>query len=85
MLAHIQSAHPRYWDELLNAPTGLPADLAHNIAISAEEMVALGVRVGSSTAPTAKTLAPTGRRAQKRPLEDVTNAEAGPSSSRQRV
>ncbi|KAJ6556304.1 hypothetical protein B0H19DRAFT_1071417 [Mycena capillaripes] len=48
-------------------------------------MPAFGVIIGSSAAPVAKALAPAARRAEKRPLEDVTNAEAGPSSTRMRV
>ncbi|KAJ7824429.1 hypothetical protein B0H13DRAFT_1658509, partial [Mycena leptocephala] len=82
---HLQSAHSRYWDELLRAPVDLPRELALNLAISREEMVKLGVLIGSSDAPLAKTLAPVGRRTEKRPLEDVTNAEAGPSSTRRRT
>lgn len=62
----------------------LPVNLALNIVISREEMVALGVLIGSSAAPLAQTLAPASRRNPKRSIEGVTNAEAGPSATRSR-
>ncbi|KAK6984142.1 hypothetical protein R3P38DRAFT_2418829, partial [Favolaschia claudopus] len=42
MYPHIRVAHPQHWDDLLSRPMNLPADLALNIAISREEMKALG-------------------------------------------
>ncbi|KAJ7432297.1 hypothetical protein B0H11DRAFT_1760724 [Mycena galericulata] len=83
--AHIQSAHPRYWDDISAAPKDLPEQLALNIAISREEMTALGARAGISGAPLAETLAPAARRGHKRSLDVIPNADAGPSSSRPRI
>ncbi|KAJ6616226.1 hypothetical protein B0H10DRAFT_1799812, partial [Mycena sp. CBHHK59/15] len=80
MYAHVKLAHPRYWDDLLSRPKDLPAQLALNIAISREEMMALGATFGISEAPLAQTLAPAPRRGQKRVLDDITNVEAGPTS-----
>ncbi|KAK7006881.1 hypothetical protein R3P38DRAFT_3213632 [Favolaschia claudopus] len=84
MYPHIRVAHPQHWDELWNRPTNLPADLALNLAISREEMKALGAVHGLSDAPLAQMLQPSARRGQKRPLDDITNteslAEASPSS-----
>ncbi|KAJ7140342.1 hypothetical protein C8R46DRAFT_1233789 [Mycena filopes] len=79
--AHIQQTHARFWDEFMNSPTGLSAPFALNIAISREEMLALGVIIGSSTAPLASTLAPAARRGEKRVFDDISNAVAGPSRS----
>ncbi|KAJ6609777.1 hypothetical protein B0H10DRAFT_1651791, partial [Mycena sp. CBHHK59/15] len=50
MYAHVKLAHPRYWDDLLSRPKDLPAQLALNIAISWEEMMALGATFGISEA-----------------------------------
>ncbi|KAK7015788.1 hypothetical protein R3P38DRAFT_2417163, partial [Favolaschia claudopus] len=43
MFAHIRSEHPRYWDDLLHTPVDLPEQLALDLAISREELTALGV------------------------------------------
>ncbi|KAJ7021778.1 hypothetical protein C8F04DRAFT_1273273 [Mycena alexandri] len=84
MHAHIRQAHPRFWDDSMDSTTGLSAPLANNLAISREEMLALGVVIGSSTAPLASTLAPASRRGEKRVFSDVSNAVAGASTSTRR-
>jgi hypothetical protein len=56
----------------------VPPALALSIAISSEEMVKLGVLIGSSDAPSAADLAPTGKRATKR----KSAADDGPSAKR---
>ncbi|KAK7041117.1 hypothetical protein R3P38DRAFT_3179675 [Favolaschia claudopus] len=75
MFAHIRSEHPRYWDDLLHTPVDLPEQLALDLAISREELTALGVGGNHSAAPVAATLAPAPRRGRKRPLEDSTNIQ----------
>jgi hypothetical protein len=84
MHAHIRQAHPRFWDDITNLPTGLSPAFALNLAISREEMLALGVVIGSSTAPMASTLVLAPRRGEKRVFDDVSNATGGPSSSTRR-
>ncbi|KAJ6476165.1 hypothetical protein C8R45DRAFT_1158663 [Mycena sanguinolenta] len=62
---------------LAYAPINLPEQLALNVAISKEELVALGVQIGISDAPQASVIAPAPRRGQKRPaLDDLTNVES---------
>ncbi|KAJ7728645.1 hypothetical protein B0H16DRAFT_1734588 [Mycena metata] len=56
MLRHIQSVHPRFWDDNEHAPINLSPQFALNLAISREEMIARGVLIGSSAAPLASTL-----------------------------
>ncbi|KAJ7849681.1 hypothetical protein B0H14DRAFT_3866837 [Mycena olivaceomarginata] len=84
MHAHIRQAHPRFWDDITNLPTGLSPVFALNLAISREEMLALGVIIGSSAAPMASTLVPAPRRGEKRVFDDVSNATGVPSSSTRR-
>ncbi|KAJ7772448.1 hypothetical protein B0H16DRAFT_1214391, partial [Mycena metata] len=43
MLRHIQSVHPRFWDDSEHAPINLSPQFALNLAISREEMIAQGV------------------------------------------
>ncbi|KAJ7022046.1 hypothetical protein C8F04DRAFT_972033 [Mycena alexandri] len=81
MLRHIQSVHPRFWDDSENALIDLSPQFALNLSISREEMIAQGVLIGSSAAPLASTLAPPARRGDKR-VSDRDNAEAGPSTRR---
>ncbi|KAK7012529.1 hypothetical protein R3P38DRAFT_2550268, partial [Favolaschia claudopus] len=76
MFAHIRSEHPRYWDDLLHTPVNLPEQLALDLAISREELMALGVGGNNSAAPAAATLALAPRRGRKRPLEDSTNIQS---------
>ncbi|KAJ7468107.1 hypothetical protein FB451DRAFT_1137242 [Mycena latifolia] len=74
ILSHIQSKHPRYWDDLGGVPINLTKDFADKIAISREELNALRITMGLSTAPSAQSLIAPGSR--KHQLEDVTNTEA---------
>lgn len=84
VLPHIQSAHPRYWDDIAGVPINLPQAFANKIAISREELTAFGIVMGLSDAPTSQTLTQSLVAApvpvqRKRALGDITNAEAGPS------
>ncbi|KAJ7758390.1 hypothetical protein B0H16DRAFT_1689376 [Mycena metata] len=81
MFAHIQTAHPRFWDESSNKPVDLSQPFALALAISREEMLALGVTIGTSEAPLASTLAPVPRRGEKRTLTDAS----GSTSTRRRT
>ncbi|KAJ6611374.1 hypothetical protein B0H10DRAFT_2286888 [Mycena sp. CBHHK59/15] len=76
-----KAKHPRYWDDLEGAPCSLQKDFADSIAISSEELIALGILMGSSTAPSAKSLASQPYRScgTKRVLDDITNTEGVPS------
>ncbi|KAJ7255724.1 hypothetical protein C8J57DRAFT_1075392, partial [Mycena rebaudengoi] len=56
--SHIQSAHPRYWDDVEGAPINLSEDFSTKIAISWEELNAMGITIGISTAPSANSLLP---------------------------
>ncbi|KAJ7079589.1 hypothetical protein B0H15DRAFT_787927 [Mycena belliarum] len=84
ILSHIQSQHPRYWDDLDAAPINLGKEFANTIAISREELNALGISMGLSSAPFAHSLAPSTTRKRGLVLDEITNfmAEAGPSKRR---
>ncbi|KAJ6607976.1 hypothetical protein B0H10DRAFT_1955815 [Mycena sp. CBHHK59/15] len=85
--SHIQAKHPRYWDNLEGAPCNLQKDFADSISISSEELIALGILMGSSTAPSAKSLAgqPSRSCGTKRVLDDITTAEGGPSKRQKQL
>ncbi|KAJ7027421.1 hypothetical protein C8F04DRAFT_1189549 [Mycena alexandri] len=85
-LSHIRSEHPRHWNDVDSegAPQNLPPDFANKIAIPREELVALGIVMGLADAPSAQSLAPPASRKTKRPLSNVTNADAGPSNPSKR-
>ncbi|KAJ7256601.1 hypothetical protein C8J57DRAFT_1235460 [Mycena rebaudengoi] len=55
---HVQSAHPRYWDDVEGAPINLSEDFSTKIAISWEELNAMGIAIGLSTDPSANSLLP---------------------------
>ncbi|KAJ7215242.1 hypothetical protein C8J57DRAFT_1538233 [Mycena rebaudengoi] len=57
-----RSAHPRYWDDVEGAPINLSEDFSTKISISWEELNAMGIAIGLSTAPSANSLLPKTRR-----------------------
>ncbi|KAJ7717458.1 hypothetical protein B0H16DRAFT_1700975 [Mycena metata] len=71
----------RFWDESSNKPVDLSQPFALALAISREEMLALGVTIGTREAPLASTLAPVPRRGEKRTLTDAS----GSTSTRRRT
>ncbi|KAJ7088238.1 hypothetical protein C8R43DRAFT_908771 [Mycena crocata] len=87
ILAHIQSEHPRYWDDLEGVPINLTdAKFVKAIAISREELKKLDIVLGLTSAPFAQTLyESTTRTRPKRTMGDITNGgpdvtnAAGPS------
>ncbi|KAJ7041428.1 hypothetical protein C8F04DRAFT_947209 [Mycena alexandri] len=81
--SHIQSVHPRYWDDIGGVPQNLPPEFANKIVIPREELVAFGIAMGLADAPSAQSLAPASR-GSKQPFSNVTNADAGPSNSSKR-
>jgi hypothetical protein len=80
MPSHIRAAHPRFWDDTEDIHINLDAEFASKIAISREELEALGISMGLSTAPPAQSLfLPRGTKRSN--LENITNT----SSKRQRA
>lgn len=74
ILSHIQSEHPRFWSDLTGLPVNLDQEFANKIAISREELDALGIALGLSSAPSSQSLLPPGRGTKRTlPLDDITN------------
>ncbi|KAJ7477582.1 hypothetical protein FB451DRAFT_1032912 [Mycena latifolia] len=71
ILPHIQSTHPRHWDDFNGGPCDLSQEFTNKIAISREELNAFGITMGLSAAPLAQSL--NGGRGTKRWLADITN------------